>query len=168
MSPGRARRIAMIGIAALAFAGLAAVLLGPSLGLFTGSRPASLGFAGGRFVEGGWRPNWVSSTVAPSDAGHFVAPLAFAGDPQRAWAALGEAIAAMPRARIVTRSHAYLHAQFASKGLGFVDDAEFALDSAARVIHVKSAARLGIRDFGVNRARVEALRAALEVRSGKV
>jgi len=54
--------------------------------------------------------------------------------------------------------------EFASKGLGFVDDAEFALDGAARVIHAKSAARLGIRDFSVNRDRVEAIRARLAVR----
>ena len=39
---------------------------------------------------------------------------------------------------------------------------EFALDAAASVIHVKSAARLGIRDFGVNRERVERLRLVLQ------
>jgi uncharacterized protein (DUF1499 family) len=99
--------------------------------------------------------------VPASDARHHVAPIAFAGEAARAWAALEAAIAAMPRATVVTRSPGYLHVEFASRGLGFVDDAEFALDAPARVIHVKSAARLGIRDFSVNRERVEALRAAL-------
>jgi uncharacterized protein (DUF1499 family) len=160
----RAARAGVIGVAALALAGLAAVLIGPSLGLFSGSRPAALGYAGGRFAEGDWRPNWVSSTVAATDATHHVAPIAFAGDAAHAWATLEAAIAAMPRAAIVTRSPGYLHAQFASKGLGFVDDAEFALDAPARLIHVKSAARLGIRDFSVNRDRVEAIRAALSPR----
>ena len=164
MTAGRARRLAITGIAALVLAGLAAVLAGPSMGLFSGSRPASLGFQAGRFADGGWRPNWVSSTAAPDDAKHRVAPIAIEGDAARAWAALGAAIAAMPRATIVTRSPGYLHAEFASKGLGFVDDAEFALDAAAGVIHVKSAARLGIRDFSVNRDRVEAIRAALSPR----
>jgi uncharacterized protein (DUF1499 family) len=32
------------------------------------------------------------------------------------------------------------------------------------VVHVRSASRLGRKDFGVNRARVEALRAALAAR----
>jgi len=155
------RRKAAVALAAAALAVAAAALAGPAVGLFSGSRPASLGFAGGRFAPGDWRPNWVSSTVARDDARHFVAPLAIAGDPAAAWAALEAALAAMPGATIVTRSPGYLHVEFASRGLGFVDDAEFALDGAAGVIHVKSAARLGIRDFSVNRDRVEAIRAAL-------
>lgn len=160
IAPG-ARRAAAIAAAALALAAGAAVLAGPSLGLFSGSRPASLGFSAGRFAPGDWRPNWVSSTAPRDDATHHVAPIAISGDPAAAWAALEAAIAAMPRSRVVTRTGSYLHAEFASKGLGFVDDAEFALDAAARVIHVKSAARLGIRDFSVNRDRIESLRARL-------
>ncbi|PWB58856.1 MAG: hypothetical protein C3F16_13075, partial [Betaproteobacteria bacterium] len=62
IAPG-ARRAAAIAAAALALAAGAAVLAGPSLGLFSGSRPASLGFSGGRFAPGDWRPNWVSSTA---------------------------------------------------------------------------------------------------------
>ncbi len=163
MIPRRARRAAAIAAAALALAVAAAVLAGPSLGLFSGTRPATLGYSQGRFAPGDWRPNWVSSTV-PRDDAHHVAPLAFAGDPAAAWAALEAAIAAIPRATVVTRAAGYLHVEFASKGLGFVDDAEFALDAAAGVIHVKSAARLGIRDFSVNRDRVQALRLRLSGR----
>ncbi len=161
MSARRAGRLALAGIAVLAAAALAAVLAGPSMGLFAGTRPEALGFAGGRFAPGDRRPNWVSSTVAREDAAHFVPPLAFAGDAALAWKRLVEAIAATPGATLVTRTPSYLHAEFASRRLGFVDDAEFALDAAASVIHVKSAARLGIRDFGVNRERVERLRRAL-------
>jgi uncharacterized protein (DUF1499 family) len=39
-----------------------------------------------------------------------------------------------------------------------VDDAEFWLDPAAGVIQVRSASRLGSKDFGVNRKRIEAIR----------
>ena len=46
----------------------------------------------------------------------------------------------------------------------FVDDVEFVYDDKAGLIHVRSASRLGRRDFGVNRARVEALRARIEGR----
>jgi uncharacterized protein (DUF1499 family) len=162
--PRRARRGAAVGLAALALATGAAALVGPQVGLFSGTRPATLGFSGGRFAPGDWRPNWVSSSAPREDAAHHVAPIAFRGDPAAAWAALEAAIAAMPRATVVTRRAGYLHVEFASRGLGFVDDAEFALDGAARVIHVKSAARLGIRDFSVNRDRVEAIRAALSPR----
>ena len=158
----RAGRVAVIGLASLALVALAAVVVGPSLGLFSGSRPDALGFAAGRFADNGSRPNWVSSTAPRADARHHVAPIVFTGDAAQAWGALGAAIAAMPRATIVTRTPGYLHVQFASEHLGFVDDAEFALDAAASVIHVKSAARLGIRDFGVNRERVERLRLVLQ------
>jgi uncharacterized protein (DUF1499 family) len=161
VSAGRVRRVAATGAAALALAVLAAALAGPTVGLFSGTRPASLGFSGGRYADGGWRPNWVSSTAPREDAKHHVAPIAFQGDPARAWAALEAAVASMPRATVVTRTPSYLHVEFASRAMGFVDDAEFALVAASGMIHVKSAARLGVRDFSVNRDRVEAIRASL-------
>ena len=43
----------------------------------------------------------------------------------------------------------------------FVDDTEFWYDPAAQVVQVRSASRVGRRDFGVNRARVESIRAQL-------
>ena len=54
-----------------------------------------------------------------------------------------------------------LYAEFKSPAMGFVDDVEFALDVSAQVIHVRSASRLGIRDFAVNRTRVESIRKSL-------
>jgi uncharacterized protein (DUF1499 family) len=161
----RAGRAALIGIAALALAGLAAILLGSAMGLFSGSRPPDLGFDQGRFAPGDWRPNWVASTTAREDAQHYVAPIAIAGDAAQAWSRLEAVIAAMPRATVVSRTSGYLHVEFASKAMGFVDDAQFALDAAGGVIHAKSAARLGVRDFSVNRDRVEEIRAALSPRT---
>ena len=43
-----------------------------------------------------------------------------------------------------------------------MDDVEFLLVASEQVIHVRSASRLGITDFGVNRARVEELREAFD------
>lgn len=43
-------------------------------------------------------------------------------------------------------------------------DTEFWFDRSAGVVQVRSASRLGKRDFGVNRARVEAIRARLHGR----
>ena len=45
--------------------------------------------------------------------------------------------------------------------LRFVDDVEFGYDPVRRLLHVRSASRLGRRDFGVNRERVEMLRAVI-------
>ena len=149
-------------VAGLLLVGLAAAFAGAN-GLFAGQRPADLGVKEGRLRGGDWRANWVSSQVPASDA-HHVAPLAVAGDPARAWQALEAAVGAEPRSRIVTRAPGYFHAEFTSRAMGFVDDAEFALDREAGLIHVRTGARLGIRDFGVNRERVERLRAAVQAR----
>jgi uncharacterized protein (DUF1499 family) len=46
--------------------------------------------------------------------------------------------------------------------MGFVDDVEFYLDADAKVIHVRSASRLGQSDLGVNRKRIETIRAKLQ------
>lgn len=153
-------KVAALLVAALAIAGAAGLAAGARFGWLAGSRPADLGFREGRFAPGDARPNWVSSTVAPADA-HHVAPIEAGDHPVPAWVRLQRAIEATPRARIVRIEPGYLHAEFASERLGFVDDAQFALDPSGARIHVKSGARLGIRDFGVNRARVEALRAAV-------
>jgi uncharacterized protein (DUF1499 family) len=40
------------------------------------------------------------------------------------------------------------------------NDVEFTIDDAAKVFHVRSAARLGKSDFGVNRKRVDEIRRA--------
>jgi uncharacterized protein (DUF1499 family) len=64
----------------------------------------------------------------------------------------------MPGARVVEERDDYLRAEFATRWLGFVDDVEFWADPAAGVIQVRSASRLGRKDFGVNRERIEKIR----------
>jgi uncharacterized protein (DUF1499 family) len=55
----------------------------------------------------------------------------------------------------------YLYVQFMTRWLKFVDDTEFWLSPTEGVIHVRSASRIGRKDFGVNRARIDAIRARL-------
>lgn len=134
------------------------------MGLFAGRPPTNLGAKEGRLAPCPSSPNCVASQADPADATHYIAPIAFQGDALAAWRALREAVAASARTKIVTERDGYLRAEFTSKVMGFVDDVEFLLDPGARVIHVRSASRLGYRDFGVNRARIEALRAAVAAR----
>ncbi|MFN0160338.1 MAG: DUF1499 domain-containing protein [Burkholderiales bacterium] len=129
-----------------------------AMGIFAGKRPANLGFRDGKFKPCSWKPNSVSSTAATEDAKHYIAPFSFTGDPMQAWQRLTAIVKAAPRVNIVSETSDYLHAEFASMGLGFVDDVEFALDAAGKHIQVRSAARLGVRDFGVNRKRLEGIR----------
>jgi uncharacterized protein (DUF1499 family) len=133
--------------------------------MFAGRRPENLGVRDGRFAPCRPTPNCVCSQADPGDARHYVAPLAFAGGAREAMTAVRRAIAGMPGATLVREEPNYLYAEFRSRLLGFVDDVEFTCDEAARAIHVRSASRLGRSDFGVNRARVEAIRARLTASS---
>jgi uncharacterized protein (DUF1499 family) len=132
------------------------------MGLFSGTRPDNLGVRDGRLAAPKRTPNNVSSQAdRNADAAHYVEPLRFSGDARQAWAALRRVIEGMPRARVITSEPDYLHAEFSSRLMGFVDDAEFLLDAKAGVIQVRSASRLGRSDFGVNRERIESVRAKL-------
>ena len=131
--------------------------------LFPGTRPTGLGAHDGLLAPPPRTPNGVSSQADPDhDPGHYVAPFALRGGD--AWKRLVAAVRALPRVEVITETAGYLHAECASKALGFVDDLELLLDRAGGVIHVRSASRLGIGDFGVNRDRVERLRARLASR----
>ena len=106
------------------------------------------------------KPNCVSSQAA--DSAHRVAPLPFRGAADAAMRRLRAVIEAMPRARIVGATDQRLRAEFRSRLFGFVDDLDALADAAAGVIHLRSASRIGYSDLGVNRKRVETIRAAFE------
>jgi uncharacterized protein (DUF1499 family) len=131
---------------------------GQPMGLFSGSRPEGLGFNNGKFKVPSWKPNTVSSTVEKSDDKHFIEPLSFTGDADAGWKKLQAIVKAQAGAIVVEAKKNYLYAEFKTPGLGFVDDVEFAWDKSAKVIHVRSGSRLGVRDFSVNRKRVELIR----------
>ena len=59
------------------------------------------------------------------------------------------------RVELVEARERYLHAVFTTRMLRFRDDVEFLFDPEARVIHFRSASRVGYRDFGTNRRRME-------------
>ena len=115
-----------------------------------------MGACDGRLASCPNTPNCVNS----QDTGRStVAPLAFNDSPASAFARLKQIVASLPRTRIVEATDSYLHAEVKSRIFGFVDDVEFLVDPLAAQMHVRSASRIGYSDFGVNRARVEAIRA---------
>ncbi len=124
--------------------------------MFSWKRPDNLGVRNGLLAPCKLSPNCVSSQASPSDAGHYIAPI------HGTMAAVRSAVQSMPRATIVSERENYLYAEFRTKLLRYVDDVEFFFDGT--VIHVRSCSRLGRRDFGVNRRRVEGLRRFIEAR----
>lgn len=120
-------------------------------------RPDNLGVKDGRLAPCKRSPNCVSSQADPADREHYIAPIPFKGSALE----LRKAVESMPRSTVVKEEGNYLYAEFRSRLLGYVDDVEFFYDDKAGLVHVRSASRLGRRDFGVNRKRVEALRRIL-------
>ena len=124
--------------------------------MFSWRRPANLGVKDGRLAPCKTSPNCVSSQADPQDAEHYIPPIKSSLENVR------KAVQAMPRATIIEETGDYLYAEFRTRLLRYVDDVEFFHDGAA--IQVRSCSRLGRRDFGVNRKRVEALRRLIEGR----
>jgi uncharacterized protein (DUF1499 family) len=158
------RALAAILLIVVAAAAAMALHLATAKGdtMFAGKRPDYLGVKDGRLARPKSTPNCVSSQADPADAEHYVAPIRFKGTALDAIAAARKAVEGMERATVVRHEGNYLYAEFRSKLMGFVDDVEFTYDEKAGLLHLRSASRLGRRDFGVNRARVEALRSRIE------
>jgi uncharacterized protein (DUF1499 family) len=132
--------------------------------VFSWKRPDNLGVKDGRLAPPKTTPNCVSSQADPADAEHYIAPIRFKGAAAEAIGAARKAVEGMQDATVIRQEGGYLYAEFRTQLMRFVDDVEFASDEKAGLIHVRSASRLGRRDFGVNRARVEAIRVRIEGR----
>jgi len=111
---------------------------------------------GSRFRPCPDSPNCVSSQT-DSDR-HHVAPLRYDGDLEIARKRLLAVLGGMERVKIVRADATYVHAEFRSALFAFVDDVEFRFDPHG-VVQIRSASRVGYSDFGVNRKRVEDIRA---------
>lgn len=125
---------------------------------FSFRRPSNLGAKDGRLAPCKRTPNCVSSQADAQDREHYIAPIAFRGSMQE----LRKAVESMERATVITVAANYLYAEYRTRLMRYVDDLELVYDERAGLVHVRSASRLGRRDFGVNRRRVEALRALIQ------
>ena len=145
-----------------------AVVIAGQLGLLGGQAPADLGVRDGRLKPPSHTDNSVSSQAGlwPDSAMReraLIAPLALQGDDGAAtMARIKTIVETMPGAKVIDSRADYLYARFTSRVLKFVDDSEFWFDPRAQVIQVRSASRVGRNDFGVNRARIEAIRTQLQ------
>lgn len=103
-------------------------------------------------------PNCVSTQSV--DGRQRAAPLPFRGGAEETRRRLLAVLEAWPRTRIVAVEDDYLRAECTSLLFRFVDDVELLLDERERVVHFRSASRVGHSDLGANRRRMRALRRA--------
>jgi uncharacterized protein (DUF1499 family) len=106
------------------------------------------------------RPNCVS-TQAP-DEGHAIVPFQYQKSRAEAKEALKEIVRFLPRTKLVEEDETYLHYESTSLLFRFVDDVEFLFDEEVKTIHFRSASRTGYGDLGVNRSRMEQVRALVK------
>ena len=127
-------------------------------------KPVTLGIVNGRLSDCPDTPNCVSTQAV--EATQRMEPIAFAGSAEDAMQRLRDLISNMPRATIRDVDGHYLHAEFRSRIFRFVDDVEFLIDAESRVIHFRSASRVGHSDLGANRRRMESIGAAFLEKEG--
>ena len=144
---------------------VAAVIL-IQFGILGGHRPADIGVHNSRLKPPSPTRNSVSSQAAlypdhPQRAYADIKPLPMkSASAASSLQALTAVLQSMPNIRVVEKKPDYLHAEAETPWLKFVDDLEFWVNPARGVIELRSASRLGREDFGVNRQRIEAIRAA--------
>ena len=150
----------------LRFLGIVALLAGAG---FVGARllvrlltprPDNVGVRTERLAPCPSYPACVSSQAPPEDEAHYIAPLAYTGALDEARDRIVAILAAMERTNIITVADDYIYAEVVTPGFRYTDDVEFTFDDDAKLIHVRSSARVPYYDFEVNRKRVEAIRAA--------
>ena len=149
---------------------LAALVVGAigagQAGLFRSTAPTDLGVHDGRLKPPSDTDNSVTSQAAlypghPQRQYAAIAPLSLRGDGPATLAKIKTVVEDMDGARVVKSEPGYLYAQYTTRLMKFVDDVEFWVDPAAQLVQVRSASRVGKGDMGVNRKRIEAVRAGL-------
>ena len=130
-----------------------AVLLAARFGVFSGKPPADIGVHDGKLKAPAKTPNSVSSQAdlwpdAPRKDEARIAPIALHGDGKATIDKIAKVIEDLPSSHIVEQRDDYLYARFTTPLMRFVDDVEFWFDPAAGVVQVRSASRLGQKDFG--------------------
>ena len=99
------------------------------------------------------KPNCVS-TRSP-DPARRMEPLPFVGTREETRNRILEIVRGMDRSEVLQVSDSTVHALFRSRLFRFVDDVLFLFDEAERLVHFRSASRVGTYDFGANRRRME-------------
>ena len=101
-------------------------------------------------------PNCVSSFV--EDEVHGMEPISFEGSSSECFELVKRVLAEMPRMRVVEEDENYLHATATTLLMRYVDDVEFTFDAQKKLLHFRSASRIGYSDLGANRKRMELFR----------
>lgn len=116
------------------------------------------GVIGGKFYPCPTSPNCVSS-MDPKDDSHYIEPI-FYKDITRDLAVdkIIMILETLKNTTVVEDTDEYIRAEVRSSFFKFIDDVEFYFPKDENIIQVRSLARSGYSDFGINRKRMEKIR----------
>jgi uncharacterized protein (DUF1499 family) len=120
------------------------------------NNPKSLGVNNGQLSPMPQSPNAVSSQT--DDAGKQVDALPMTGSGLQTKQKIIGCLTEMRGNVINNETGNYLHSVFTSRLMRFKDDVEFYIDESAKLVHFRSASRVGHSDLGANRKRYQAFK----------
>lgn len=124
--------------------------------------PDNIGLKNGKLTNCPSTPNCVCSQQDSTADSHFIEPLSYGSlSREEVMAHIKTAISSMPRTEIISEDDTYLHLVCTSLVFRFKDDLEIFIDTENKMIHYRSASRVGHSDLGVNRKRVDELKKKL-------
>ena len=146
-------KTALIVITTLPLAGIVAFFV---LGLMSHSGEAN-GLVEARLTKCPDKPNCIC-TEFEADASHYIDPVVITqSNASEVLSRLKNSVQEMGGS-IQAENGNYLAAIFTSSLFKFVDDFEIRIDMDQKMIHVRSASRVGYSDRGINRKRIEQLK----------
>jgi uncharacterized protein (DUF1499 family) len=95
------------------------------------------------------------ATTDPNNSYFQIMPLPFIqNDVNGSKKVIKQILETQYRSRATQENESYLHFEVRTPLLGFVDDVEFFFSVDEKVIHMRSASRLGLKDLGANKKRL--------------
>ena len=115
--------------------------------------PSSIGVVEGQLAALPDTPNAVSSQT--NDLTKQVLPFPFKGDLAQTKAKILAIVKEMNGTTLITETNNYIHIVYETEVMKYRDDVEFYFDSENKVVHFRSASRIGYSDKGLNKQRYE-------------
>lgn len=122
--------------------------------------PNNIGVINGKLAPMPNKPNAVSSQTEIMDK--RVEPLKFIGDLENSKKLVIDIINTFKNIEIIKNEENYIYAIFSTEKMKYKDDVEFYFDEDKKLIHFRSASRVGYSDMGVNRKRYEDIKKVYE------
>jgi uncharacterized protein (DUF1499 family) len=113
----------------------------------------NIGMTEGKLAPCPDSPNCVSTRNGSK--GHAMKPLPYLKTRELSREKILSILKGMKRTKIIKITESYIYAECRTALWRFTDDVTFFLDDTARVVHFRSASRVGYYDFGLNRSRMK-------------